>query len=341
MHSALSTAPDIDRVIKETRSTPFSDRITNARIRDIGKIKFPEYAGTTDPRTHVRAFRLAVTKAHLSDYEKEPGYCRFFAENLTGPALEWFASLEGGSIDSFDQVVSVFLKQYSMFIETRATEADLWKLRQGPDEPLRCFIARFKEVKAKIANLNDAVAIDALQNGLWFTSQFKHDLAVRPTSSLDDALHKATFFAHAEEDYSSNLEKYNARLLAAGKNVHTITNSSSQKQKRSPRNKNKFCKKLKNDNEEQESSESEEESDGSLPTTPKSKRGTQNKASQKRRRAEEENDSPPPAFKQRIDMIFKDLAQCGGSTKSVTTQPPAPKKTLCQRLSELSLCRGV
>ncbi|CAA7014130.1 unnamed protein product [Microthlaspi erraticum] len=56
--------------------------------------------------------------------------------------------------------------------------------------------------------------------------------------------------------------------------------------------------------------------------------------------AEEENDSPPPAFKQRIDMIFKDLAQCGGSTKSVTTPPPAPNKTLCQRLSELSLCRG-
>ncbi|CAA7037965.1 unnamed protein product [Microthlaspi erraticum] len=149
MHSALSAAPDIDRVIEETRSTPFSDRIANARIRDIGKIKFPEYAGTTDPRAHVRAFRLAVTKAHLSDYEKEPGYCRFFAENLTGPALEWFASLEGGSIDSFDQLVSVFLKQYSMFIETRATEADLWKLRQGPDEPLRHFIARFKEVKAK------------------------------------------------------------------------------------------------------------------------------------------------------------------------------------------------
>ncbi|CAA7040520.1 unnamed protein product [Microthlaspi erraticum] len=144
MHSALSAAPDIDRVIEETRNTPFSDKIDSAIISDIGKIKCPEYAGTTDPRAHVRDFRLAVTKAHLS------------------PALDWFASLEGGSIDSFDQLVSVFLKQYSIFIETRATEANLWKLRQGHDEPLRHFVARFREVKAKIAKLNDGVAIDAL-----------------------------------------------------------------------------------------------------------------------------------------------------------------------------------
>ncbi|CAA7014131.1 unnamed protein product [Microthlaspi erraticum] len=161
----MSAAPDIDRVMEETRRTPFTDKIANTRIRDTGKIRFPEYSGTTDPKAHITAFRLAITKAHLSDYEKGPGYCRFFAENLTGPALEWFASLKGGSINSFDQLVSVFLKQYSMFIETRATEADLWKLRQGPDEPLCRFIARFKEVKAKIAKLNDAVDIDACKTG--------------------------------------------------------------------------------------------------------------------------------------------------------------------------------
>ncbi|XP_048623911.1 uncharacterized protein LOC125592631 [Brassica napus] len=86
---ATSSAPDIDIVIEETRRTPFTNRIASVRLYHVGKLKFPEYAGNTDPKAHVRAFRLAISRAHLTDNEKEAGYCRFFAENLTGAALEW------------------------------------------------------------------------------------------------------------------------------------------------------------------------------------------------------------------------------------------------------------
>ena len=98
---ALSYAPDIDMVIDETRKTPFTNIIASVRLHHVGKLKFPEYAGNTDPKVHVRAFHLAISRAHFTDDEKEAGYCRFFAENLTGAALEWFAGLEENSIDNF------------------------------------------------------------------------------------------------------------------------------------------------------------------------------------------------------------------------------------------------
>ena len=53
---AMSTAPDIDMVIEETRRTPFTNRITGVRLHHVGKLKFPEYTGNTDPKAHVRAF---------------------------------------------------------------------------------------------------------------------------------------------------------------------------------------------------------------------------------------------------------------------------------------------
>ena len=80
MHLATSAAADIDQAIEETRRTPFTDRITSVRLSNIGKIKFSEYAGNSDPKAHILAFRLAVTRAHLNDDEKEAGYYRFFAE---------------------------------------------------------------------------------------------------------------------------------------------------------------------------------------------------------------------------------------------------------------------
>ncbi|CAA7040501.1 unnamed protein product [Microthlaspi erraticum] len=197
VHAATSSAPDIDLVIRETRSTPFTKKIAHARLRDAGKIKFPEYSGNSDPRAHVRSFMLAITKAHLSAEEEEACHCKFFVENLTGSALEWFSSLEPGSIDNFTQLVSVFLKQYSVFIATQATKADLWTLTQGQGEPLRSYIDRFKQIKAQIPNLNETVALRALTYGLWFSSKFKEELQLRHNSGLDDALHKANAFARA------------------------------------------------------------------------------------------------------------------------------------------------
>ena len=195
LHMATNSAPDIDMVIEETRTTPFTNIIAIVRLHHVEKLKFPEYAGSTDPKAHVRSFRLAISRAHLTDDEKEAGYCRFFAENLTGAAMEWFAGLEENSIDNFTQLVSTFLKQYSVFIETKVTEADLWNLKQAPFEPLRAYINKFREIKAKISHPNEVVALAALKNGVWFSSKFREELSVRTPQSLDDALHRASYFA--------------------------------------------------------------------------------------------------------------------------------------------------
>ncbi|KAG7564275.1 Ribonuclease H-like superfamily [Arabidopsis suecica] len=156
VHMVVNYAPDIDRVIEETRRTPFTDRIAHFRIRDTGKLRFPEYDGTTDPKAHLRAFRLAITRAYLTDVESEAGHCRFFAENLIGHALEW------------------------------TSEADLSNLTQLQSEPLRSYIEKFKTTKSKIANVNEEVALAALRNGLWFSSRFHEELTViRPSISQE------------------------------------------------------------------------------------------------------------------------------------------------------------
>ena len=163
---ATSSAPDIDMVIEEKRRTPFTNRIASVRLHQVGKLKFPEYAGNTDPKAHIRAFQLAISRSHLNNDEKEAGYCRFFAKNVTRAALEWFASLEENLIGNFTQLVSTFLKQYLDFIETRVTEADLWNLKQAPFEPLIAYINKFKEIKAKISHPNEVVTLAALKNGV-------------------------------------------------------------------------------------------------------------------------------------------------------------------------------
>ncbi|XP_009107612.2 uncharacterized protein LOC103833272 [Brassica rapa] len=272
---ATNSAPDIDMVIEETRTTPFTNIIAIVRLHHVEKLKFPEYAGSTDPKAHVRSFRLAISRAHLTDDEKEAGYCRFFAENLTGAALEWFAGLEENSIDNFTQLVSTFLKQYSVFIETK----------------------------------------------------FKEELAVRTPVSLDDALHRASYFATHEEEVAALKEQYSVNKNNASKKPPTSKEPTTKGQHSYPINNSpqksstydlsKYCAfpdrkgqsteecraALRNQNKNKKTNE--EAGEEEEPVTPKSNRKTKVPTNKRGREIEQESpSSPPPAPKKRVGMIL-------------------------------------
>ncbi|CAA7052868.1 unnamed protein product [Microthlaspi erraticum] len=354
-HQATSSAPDIDRVIKESRRTPFSLRIKSTYIRDTSKLRIPEYSGNSDPRAYMRAFNLVVSRVPFSPEEIEAAYCRLFAENLIGPAQEWFSTLDENSIDNFDQLQSAFLKQYSIFIESKITEADLWRLSQGPKESLRSYIDRFKSVKAKITNPNEAVALLALKNNLWYESKFREELTVRPTISLDDALHRASAFATLEEDTALLREKYLKGELAyappgakktapakppsqsKGQHSYSIETSAPIK---SSEEEEKHCDihntnghsteecraKGKKSSKKKGKSKTAETAVKAEKPKPKPAKDSDNAPQKREREVEVEAPDSPPSNRKRIDLIFGELSLCGGSTRSVVTPPPAPRK---------------
>ena len=77
--------------------------------------------------------------------------------------------------------MSTFLNQYSVFIETKVTKADLWNLKHAPFEPLRAYINKLREIKAKISHPNEVVALEALKNGVWFSSCWMTPYTEPPT----------------------------------------------------------------------------------------------------------------------------------------------------------------
>ncbi|KAG7529791.1 hypothetical protein ISN44_Un120g000040 [Arabidopsis suecica] len=71
MHLAVSDAPVIDRVIEETRRTPFTDRIARFRIRDLGRLRFPEFRKELTVRQPVTLDDALHKALHFAKAEEE------------------------------------------------------------------------------------------------------------------------------------------------------------------------------------------------------------------------------------------------------------------------------
>ncbi|KAG7533509.1 Reverse transcriptase domain [Arabidopsis thaliana x Arabidopsis arenosa] len=202
-HQATSSEPDINRVIEEARRTPFIPRIANLRIKDSRKLKLDPYSGLEDPKSYLAAFLIAAGRVELDEADQDAGYCKLFSENLCGQALMWFTQLEPGSINNFDELSAVFLKQYSILMDKSVSDADLWNLTQGPNESLRTFITKFKGVLSKLPRISQQSALSALRKGLWHDSRFKEDLILHKPDTIQDALFRANNWMEVEDEKES------------------------------------------------------------------------------------------------------------------------------------------
>ncbi|KAG7533106.1 Retrotransposon gag domain [Arabidopsis thaliana x Arabidopsis arenosa] len=170
---------------------------------------------TTDSLSKIPMSPFQMICQNRGPDEEDAGYCKLFSENLSGSALLWFTQLEPRTIDSFKELSSAFLKQYSMFMEKATSEADLWNLTQGQNEPLRTYIAKFKVI-AKIPGVSHAAALSALRNGFWHESRFWEEIIVNRPRTIQDALFRATNWMEAEEEKLSLAKKHRPAKLVVG-----------------------------------------------------------------------------------------------------------------------------
>ncbi|KAG7594095.1 Ribonuclease H-like superfamily [Arabidopsis thaliana x Arabidopsis arenosa] len=85
VHQATSSAPEVDRVIEETRRTPFTPRIAALRIQDQRKVKLPGYNGKGDPKEFLTSFQVTAGRVHLEPNEVDAGLCKLFAKQSFSP----------------------------------------------------------------------------------------------------------------------------------------------------------------------------------------------------------------------------------------------------------------
>ncbi|KAK1393811.1 hypothetical protein POM88_012867 [Heracleum sosnowskyi] len=184
---------------------PFTEEVMADHVSR--KFKMPTinlYDGTGDPATHVRTFSNALLLQPVTDALK----CTTFPQTLAGMALRLYSRLPTNSISCFRDLSTAFINQFISGRVHKKRSASLMNLTQAKNKTLRDYLKCFIKETLNIPDLDNKVAMIALQQGTTYVF-FKMSLAKNPPESMAELQQRA-----AEE----SMKKTNTTTTGGGNN---------------------------------------------------------------------------------------------------------------------------
>ncbi|XP_022031283.1 uncharacterized protein LOC110932239 [Helianthus annuus] len=121
-----------------------------------------KYDGLADPDDHLNLFKSAGEVACWS----MPLWCKMFVQTLVGAARVWWDSLPTGEIDSFEDLESKFILQFSQQRRHTKDRNELLHIRRRDNETVENFIIRFNKESLAIPGVTSDLACGAFLQGV-------------------------------------------------------------------------------------------------------------------------------------------------------------------------------
>jgi len=156
--------------------------------------KIPPFFGEGDPEAHLKAFRAQMLISGGSDAIR----CKMFVGTLTGTALKWFSKLPAASIASFAAFSQVFMERFAVYRPKQLQIADMFDIKQRPEESLKQFLNRFCDISMGLINPSEEMLVGAFVKGLRANS-FSESLIRLPAVTLAEVRSRAAIYIETEE----------------------------------------------------------------------------------------------------------------------------------------------
>lgn len=159
---------------------------------------FSKFSGNgsdeSGPLQHINHYMI-----QCGDSAREDAFlCRQFSRSLSGPAFDWYCSLEPGSIQSWDQMVRAFTSRFAT-TTNRVRLADLAWAKQKPNESL---LNRWRNLSIKSSHpVPEKEAVDLLVRST--TGKMRQMLTLANPSSYQELVDTVSRLGQAETDETS------------------------------------------------------------------------------------------------------------------------------------------
>ncbi|XP_047181815.1 uncharacterized protein LOC124848221 [Vigna umbellata] len=231
---AESDAEDRLMVVKpEPSSTlllPYAQPIMDVQISEqFVAPQFKMYDGTMDPEAHIKTFSNAMAFRTGNDAI----WCRAFSLSLEEEALEWFNSLPPNSIENFDSLKCLFIRQFAVNNTQDLTVFELVTLKQGKEETLRVFMDRYQKTVRRVKALSPELALHYILPTLK-PGPFKDSVYRRAPKTMEELRERAADEIRVEEmklSYKKESQELRGERADGGKSGNSAGKPSGLRQK--------------------------------------------------------------------------------------------------------------
>ncbi|GJS40453.1 reverse transcriptase domain-containing protein [Tanacetum coccineum] len=160
------------------------------------------YDGSEDPEDHLKIFQTAAKTKRWA----MPTWCHMFNSTLTGNARVWFDDLPPESIDSYDDLKKVFLKNYLQQKKCIKDPIEIHNIKQREGESTEYFVKRYKLESKDVKGAPECMRISGFVHGITNPKLIKrlHDKILK---IVDEMMRVTTSFLRGEVAASSHDRK--------------------------------------------------------------------------------------------------------------------------------------
>jgi len=156
--------------------------------------KVTPFTGEGDPESHLKAFRAQMLISGGNDALR----CKMFVGTLTGTTLKWFSKIPNGSITTFSDFSRLFMDRFSVNRPKQLQIADMFDIKQKPEETLKQFLNRFCDASMGLLNPSEEMLVGAFVKGLR-ANLFSESLIRSPALTLAEVRSRAAIHIETEE----------------------------------------------------------------------------------------------------------------------------------------------
>lgn len=133
-------------------------------------------------------------------------WCRVFSLSFKDEALDWFHSLQPGTVDGFATLRHLFTQQYTSSRVRGLMYMALVRMRQGRDETLKTFMGRFNQIARQVSNVDQRLIISTLTTALR-PRPFVDYIYAEELQTLAELQNRATSFVRIKEGHVFQKER--------------------------------------------------------------------------------------------------------------------------------------
>ena len=157
---------------------------------------FATFDGFADPYDHI----LHYNQAMILKANNDRLLCKVFPGSLWGPALDWFQKLPRNSINSFNELLAVFVSQYLCSVKQKRNISSLQTILKQQEESIRDFKRRFGQAIQQIESYSMDAVFQHFRRSFGPSTPFFKSLSLDPPTIMEELYRRADRYPVLEDN---------------------------------------------------------------------------------------------------------------------------------------------